>query len=270
MVSGGTTPDLNGVGERDMDDLYADWAPIYDYFYPDRSDEVRFWAELVGSPMQHVLDLMCGTAEVSLALARRGHRLLGVDRSPAMLGVAADRLAGAADFPARNLSLVQADAGAIPAPDHAFDVALVGGNGSFNHLDDEQAPKALAELGRVLRPGGRLGLELINPYLLKEIYPVRTFGPLRPPPPGVHVEKTSENRYDPEAERFHIRQVTRYQVDGKDGVFEGSFSLRVRRPEEIRWMLEARGFCDVRFVGSYDLEPFSCWSSDLLVVASKA
>jgi hypothetical protein len=32
--------------------------------------------------------------------------------------------------------------------------------------------------------------------------------------------------------------------------------------------LEASGFCDVRFFGSYDLEPFTRWSSDLLVVAS--
>jgi ubiquinone/menaquinone biosynthesis C-methylase UbiE len=253
-----------------MDDLYAEWAQTYDYFFPDRSDEIHFWAELVGPGMQRVLDLMCGTAEVSLALARRGHRLLGVDRSPAMLDVAANRLAAAADYPARNLSLVQSDAGAIPAPSHAFDVALVGGNGSFNHLDDQQAPRALAELGRVLRPEGRLGLELINPYLLKGIYPVRTFGPLRPTPPGVHIEKTSENRYDAEAERFHIRQVTRVQIDGKHGEFEVSFSLRVRKPEEIRWLLEASGFRDVRFFGSYDLAPFTRWSSDLLVVASKA
>jgi SAM-dependent methyltransferase len=251
-----------------MDDLYAEWAAVYDYFYPDRSNEVRFWEELVGSGMQRVLDLMCGTAEVSLALARRGHRLLGVDRSPAMLSVAGDRLVAAADYPAQNLLLAQADAGAIPAHSGAFDVALVGGNGSFNHLDDEQAPRALEELRRVLRPRGRLGLELINPYLLKEIYPVRTFGPLRPTPPGMHVEKTSENRYDPEAQRFHIRQVTHAQIDGENTEFAVSFSLCVRRPEEMQSLLEASGFGNLRFFGSYELEPFSYWSSDLLVVAS--
>jgi ubiquinone/menaquinone biosynthesis C-methylase UbiE len=251
-----------------MEDLYARWAESYDYFYPDRSGEVRFWAELVGPEPQRVLDLMCGTAEVSLALARQGHRLLGIDRSPAMLDVAADRLAAAADYPARNLALVQADASAIPAPAHAFDVALVGGNGSFNHLDDELAPRALTELGRVLRPEGTLGLELINPYILKEVYPVRTFGSLRPTPPGVQVEKISENRYDPEAARFHIRQVTRLQIDKGHAEFEVSFSLHVRKPEEMQLLLEASGFGTVRFFGSYDLVPFTRWSSDLLVVAS--
>lgn len=249
-----------------MGDLYAEWSRIYDYYYPDRSDEVEFWAGLAAQYGLQLLDLMCGTAEVSLALARRGCRVLGVDLSPAMLAVAAERLAAAADYPARSLSLAHGDAGMLPVRDGAFDFALVGGNGSFNHLGDADARAALRELHRVLRPGGGLGMELVNPHLLKEVYPVRTFGPLRPPP-GAWAEKVSHNHYDPATRRFHIRQTAHYAIDGERGEFEVDFALRVWDPDEIHAMLEEAGFGSVRMYGGYDLQSFDIWSSDLLVIA---
>ena len=250
-----------------MHDLYGQWARVYDYFYPDRSQEVEFWARLAGPYGGRVLDLMCGTAEVSLGLARHGYRVLGVDLSPAMLHVAAGRLAAAADFPARDLSLAQGDACALPIPGGSFDFAMVGGNGSFNHLAGKAALASLRELRRVLRPGGGLGMELVNPYLLKEIYPERTFGPFRPTPPGVWVEKTSANRYDSQAERFHIDQRTRYQIDGESGEFKECFALHVLQPGQIRELMGVAGFREIRFYGGYSLERFERWSSDLLVVA---
>ncbi len=250
-----------------MADLYAEWARVYDYFYPERQPEIDFWAELAKPYGRRLLDLMCGTAEVSLGLARSGFRVWGVDRSPAMLAVGAERLAAAADYPARSLSLLLGDARALALPDAVFDFVLVGGNGSPNHLDRPAASRALAEIRRILRPGGGVGLELVNPHLLQEVYPERTFGPFRPTPPGVWVEKRSANRYDAEAGLFHIRQTTDLEIDGRRGTFETSFALHVFGPDDVRALLRAAGFDHVRFYGGYEREPFDRWSSDLLVVA---
>ena len=248
-------------------DLYHHWAKTYDYFFGDRGAEIDFWAAAAAPYGRRLLDAMCGTAEVSLALARRGYRVAGLDLSPAMLAVAAQRLAAAADYPARGLSLLHGDVTRIPAARGAFDFALVGGNGSFNHLGAEAAGRALGALRRVLRSGGALGMELVNPHLLKEIYPQRTFGPFRPTPPGISVEKVSSNRYDAAAGLFHIEQVTRFEIDGMWGEFEERFHLHVWPPERVQAMLQAAGFDDVQFYGDYQQGAFDTWSSDLLVIA---
>jgi SAM-dependent methyltransferase len=252
-----------------VEDPYARWAQVYDLFYPDRGDEARFWHGLLGGSDRQVLDLMCGTAEVSLALARLGHPVVGIDRSAAMLAVGKERLEAAADYPARNLSLVQGDACAIPVPHGRFEFVLVGGNGSFNHLDRDQAVVALAEMIRVLRPGGGLGLELINPFLLSQIDARRVLKPLRPVPPDTWLEMHVANRYDAAAGQFQIQQTVRYELAGDRGEWAESFILHAWAPDQLRAFLEAAGLGDICFYGDYDLRPFDRWSSDLLVVAGR-
>lgn len=101
-------------------------------------------------PGERVLDLGCGsgflTAEIARAVGDAGH-VLGVDPSPDMRAGAEENCAGFG-----KVQIAAGDAGAIPAEDGAFDkiVSLQ----VFEYLDD--VPTALAEVSRVLRPGGRL------------------------------------------------------------------------------------------------------------------
>jgi ubiquinone/menaquinone biosynthesis C-methylase UbiE len=249
-----------------MDDLYGNWAQVYDTFYPDRSEEVAFWARVAARFGRRVLDLMCGTAEVSLGLARHSYRVFGLDISPAMLSVGVDRQSAAADDPAQNLSLVQGDALALPTTDDAIDFAQATGSGSLNHFDDDQAATVFAELYRVLRPGGGLGLELVNPYLLEQIDAHRTIDPLRPPP-GTWVKRLCHNRYEPATGIFHIEQVTYVEIGGQEDEFAESFRLHAWFPGQVEAMLRAAGFGGVQIYGNYGLDPFDKWSADLLVVA---
>ncbi|RFU84857.1 class I SAM-dependent methyltransferase [Streptomyces triticagri] len=90
-----------------------------------------------------VLDLACGTGIVTRRLARPGRTVLGVDRSPGMLALAAQRLP-------RHVLL--GDAGQLPLATASVDaVTLVW----LLHLLPDAAP-VLAEAARVLRPGGVL------------------------------------------------------------------------------------------------------------------
>ncbi len=99
-------------------------------------------------PGQAALDVCCGTGDVTLALARTGARVVGLDFSPDMLAVArrrAARLAGTVEF-------LQGDALHLPFAAEAFEAVTI--SYGLRNLADLAA--GLQGMFRVLRPGGRL------------------------------------------------------------------------------------------------------------------
>ena len=137
-------------------------APRYDFLNHFLSAGMdRRWREKAvdavlagsGQPMS-VLDLCTGTADLAIALASRHNdaRVIGVDFSGAMLQFALQKVRSG-NF-ARRIRLVRGDAARIPAASSTFDAATI----AFGIRNVAEPERALAELGRVLRPGGRLAI----------------------------------------------------------------------------------------------------------------
>ena len=105
------------------------------------------------------LDVCCGTGDLALELARRvgpGGRVVGCDFSERMLELAGAKAEGAG----ADVDFQWADALALPYEDASFDAVTVGFG--VRNLADLQ--RGLAEMARVLRPGGRLAiLEITQP-----------------------------------------------------------------------------------------------------------
>ena len=100
-----------------------------------------------------VLDLGCGDGQISRLLAASGARVVGVDPTWNQIRVAHERGGGAA--------YARSEAAELPFADAAFDAAvacLV-----FEHIDDVDG--AIAEVARVLRPGGQFSFFLNHPLL---------------------------------------------------------------------------------------------------------
>ncbi len=106
------------------------------------------------APGEQVLDVACGTGLVSFEAARAvsvsGH-VLGIDLSDRMVGVAERR---ARESNVSNCSFSRMDAEALALPDASFDVVLCALG--LMYMPDPE--RALREMRRVLRPGGRVSL----------------------------------------------------------------------------------------------------------------
>jgi ArsR family transcriptional regulator len=106
-------------------------------------------------PTWTVGDLGCGTGQLTVTLAPLVRRVIAVDQSPAMLKAARVRLNGLAQVDLRRGELE-----ALPIEDGSLDVAIIAL--VLHYVEDPAA--AVAEAGRVLRPGGRLLLVDMMPH----------------------------------------------------------------------------------------------------------
>jgi demethylmenaquinone methyltransferase/2-methoxy-6-polyprenyl-1,4-benzoquinol methylase len=131
---------------RDMFDAIAPRYDLVNRIMTFRLD-VRWRRQAVRSlalaPRSTVLDLASGTGDLCIELARAGHRPLSIDLSMGMLR--ADR---------SGAPRVQADILRLPLPDAAVDGVTCGF--ALRNLVD--LPSFFVELGRVVRPGGRIAL----------------------------------------------------------------------------------------------------------------
>ena len=125
-----------------------------------RRETVRL-AEI--KPADRVLDIACGTGDLTEAFARAGaRRIVGIDFASQMLLRSLDRAPGRAGW-------IQGDALRLPFADETFDITCCAfGVRNFQHLE-----AGLGEMHRVLRPGGRaviLEFSMPTQPILRGIY----------------------------------------------------------------------------------------------------
>lgn len=146
---------------RAVQQMFSDVAPRYDLLNHVLSCNVdRLWwwraakafAHILKRPNARVLDLCCGTADMTLALRRRagniGNQIVGADFVHAMLVRAVPKTAD------KRIGLLEGDALQLPISDATFDlVTSAFGFRNLANYDD-----GLHEIYRVLRTGGEIGI----------------------------------------------------------------------------------------------------------------
>ncbi len=113
-----------------------------------------------GIKQPEVLDLACGTADFSIAIAKRipDAKIIGVDLSDGMLEIGREKVAK--EKVAQRVSLRQADCLNLPFPDNSFDCVTA----AFGVRNFQDLAKGYAEMLRVLRSGGVI-------WILESSYP---------------------------------------------------------------------------------------------------
>lgn len=136
----------------------------------------EFVGRLKLMPGTQLLDVACGTGNVTLPSARAGAVATGVDIAPNLLVQARARAA------AEGLSITfdEGDAEQLPYADGSFDVVVT----MFGAMFAPRPELVASELARVLKPGGRLAMANWNPASFSGKM-FRVGSKHVPPPPGV-------------------------------------------------------------------------------------
>ncbi|MCS7094483.1 MAG: methyltransferase domain-containing protein [Thaumarchaeota archaeon] len=180
-----------------------------------------------------LLDLCCGNGRHSLELARRGFRkVYGLDYSQTLLNVARD----SALSEGLLVDFRQGDARRLPYEDNAFNAVIMMGN-SFGYFRDEADNiRVLREVHRVLRPYGRLLMDLTDAECFRN-----TFEPVRAEVHDhtlvVRLRELSRDR-----SRFFTREIV---ISGDAIVADQVYGIRLYTFDELKRLLREAGFVNV-------------------------
>jgi len=182
-------------------DRYAD-RPLGDAARePTFRERVERALGAIGAPPRRILDFGCNTGEASEAFAAAGHRVVGIDVSRSAVALAAARV--------RNASFLRVESeSSLPFADSSFDACFC--SEVIEHLFD--VPGFLAEIARVLAPGGVL--VLTTPYhgWLKNVLVVSFNFDRHFDPTGGHI------RFFSAASLARCLAVAGFRVDALQGV----------------------------------------------------
>lgn len=222
---------------------YDSLAPWYDRFTGDVPyDALADWyAQILhreGQARLTLLDLCCGTGTMTLLLARRGHELIGVDRSPEMLSVAAEKAAEEQEITAplflcqeaAELDLYGTVQGALCCLD------------GMNYLPPEELPELFRRLHLFIEPGGRFAFDFHAPEHLRAL------------DGEVFVDETEDALCLWRGEFDEEENALVYGMDifAREGRLwrrtEEEHTEYAHSPETLITLLEGAGFCKVRLM----------------------
>jgi SAM-dependent methyltransferase len=131
---------------------------------PGSDEDVGFYLSLARHEGSRVLELGCGTGRVSIALARAGLAVVGIDSSTTMLDGARAKARELDPDTAGRLTLLEGDMRAFSL-EQLFDVALIPARAFAFLLTPESQKECLAHVHSHLRPAGVLAIHLFDPRL---------------------------------------------------------------------------------------------------------
>ena len=252
-----------------FDELYFE---LYSSFQTE--DRNRAEAELAArilnlSRGSRLLDLGCGFARLATHLASMGVEVLCLDFSSKLLEIGLRR---AREFGADSaIHMLRGDMRLPSLRSSSVDAAMIWFT-TFGFFSDEENERVLDELSRVVKPGGRVAIDVFNSVrALHTIIRCDAEGKK----PGLSGWSEHGRYLVLESIEFDLLSMRsrskRIIIDRESGkrIAEKPIDLRMYMPHELIKMLESRGFRVRELLGNYRGEPYKPLSPRLIIVAEK-
>lgn len=271
---------MTDTAQARLSDPYERIAEWYDAEHDAFEDDLQFYRDLAAGAGPTILEVGCGSGRVTLALARMGRAITGIDSSGAMLARCHARLAAEPSGVAGRVRLVHADIRALGVEEpSSFALAIVPLN-TFSHFatpSDRLA--ALAAIRERVVPGGLLALDvdLAGPRRLLEspgqlwLLGAWEASPAEPAAFGAgprFVQHFASAVPAPEPDAALVTHL--YDVQAADGLVHRTLSrmtLALLSRNEVQLTLERAGYTVEAVYGSYDLDPYQPGDERVIFVA---
>jgi ubiquinone/menaquinone biosynthesis C-methylase UbiE len=253
--------------EEDGQRQFAAVAPLYDLLmhdvpYPAWIEYIRKLLEERNARPRHVLDLACGTGNVTELLHAEGYSMIGVDIAEDMI-FEARRKASERILP---IQYAVQDAAELDLPGRRFDLC-VSLFDSLNYITDPaRLQRAMERVGLHLTRQGLFLFDMNSEFALRN----RFFD---------QSNRATDDRlrYDWESEYFPETRLCRVKMrfwyredDGRETVFDEEHWQYAYREDEIVQMLEHAGFVEIAAYQAYTVKPAHRASDRIFYVARKA
>ena len=268
-----TKPKSSAEGHEGWDD----YAPFYDWENARTlgKRDVPFWRNLALHCGGAVLELGCGTGRISLPLGRAGVSLVGIDRSNPMLvraraRVRRARLGARVRLIRGDIRYLPFESRGSPSGEGGFSMVLAPYGLLQSLLRDRDLKATLAEVRRVLRPGGTFGIELVADLPSWKEYRQRvSLKGWRNRAGGSHVTLVETVRQDRERGLTIFDQEFTERRGSHRRVHRFALSFRTLSVPQMARRLEKAGFEVTALLGDYRGGPWDP-RADVWVILAKA
>jgi ubiquinone/menaquinone biosynthesis C-methylase UbiE len=266
------------------EDPFEGFAELYELTHGDKEDDLPLYIELAKKTDGKLLEIGCGTGRVTIALAKEGYEMVGIDVSEDMLKIARRKLE---KFPElqKKVHFLQQNMIELDLPFKNFALALMP-YGEFAHVyhrvDQE---KTLSNIYHHLKPGGILVIGMSNwdPQEPRINYRGGSIARLGHSMPlqyeGIFEDKQSGNTiiryiargYDPSLQmsiHVYVHEIT--DAEGRLlGKKTNVLPIRYVFRYEMEMLLEKAGFIIKNIYGFYDKSDFRYDSKRMIFIAQK-
>jgi ubiquinone/menaquinone biosynthesis C-methylase UbiE len=241
-------------------EFYSELSDFYDIVFPTDSGTVEFLSNSL-KPDSKILDLACGTGDYSIALAKTGYNVRGIDLSGEMIIKAKDKAKGL------NVDFVEYDMTKANNvfKNEKFDLIFCIGN-SIVHLSTKiEIEKFISNIYKMLTYNGIMIIQIINFDRIFK-YGIRSLPTIEKPDKGI----TFIRRYDYENRNvidFNTEII--YSDGNKEKKFYNSVVLIPLLHRELDNMIKSAGFKKAEFYGGFNCDEYNEDAYALVVKAYK-